>query len=70
MAMGESDRARIGCRWPWLGAIATGTVLLAFEIIELFMVPFHLLMHPLLIAVAFVLIVLPLTPPARRQLAV
>jgi hypothetical protein len=61
---------KIGFRWPWLGAIATGVVLLAFEIIELFMVPFHPVMHPLLIAVAVALIVLPLTPSARRQLAV
>jgi hypothetical protein len=46
----SSIEKAIGYRWPWLGAIATGFVLLAFEIIELFMVPFHPVMQPLLIA--------------------
>ena len=59
-----------GHRWPWIGSIATGTVLAVFEVIELFMVPFHPVMHPLLILVALVLVWLPLTPAVRQHLAV
>jgi hypothetical protein len=58
----------VGYRWPWIGAVATGTVLLAFEIVELFVVPFHPVMHPLLIAIALAIIALALTPSARAHL--
>jgi hypothetical protein len=57
---GSIERA-IGFRWPWIGAVATGTILLLFEIIELFMVPFHPVMHPLLIAGSVAIISLALT---------
>jgi hypothetical protein len=60
----------MGYRWPWLGAIATGSVLLAFEIIELFMVPFHPVMHPLLIAGSVTIIGLALTSSTRNHLRV
>ena len=60
----------VGYRWPWLGALATGTVLLVFEIIELFMVPFHPLMHPLLIAGSLAIIWLAVTPSTRGHLRV
>ena len=59
---------RIGHRWPWLAALATGGVLLVFEIIELFLVPFHPVMHPLLIVGSLALIALVLTPSARSYL--
>lgn len=58
----------IGFRWPWIGAIAAGTFLLLFEIIELFMVPFHPVMHPLLIAGSVAIISLALTSSARSHL--
>jgi hypothetical protein len=45
-------------------------VLLTFEIIELFTVPFHPVMHPLLIAVSLALVVIPFTSSARAALAV
>lgn len=61
---------RAGHRWPWIGSIATGSVLLIFEVIELFMVPFHPVMHPLLIVVGLALVALPLTPAVRRHLSV
>jgi hypothetical protein len=57
-------------RWPWLGALVTGTVLLIFEIIELFMVPFHPVMHPLLIAGSIAIIWLTVTPSTRVHLRV
>ena len=60
----------LGYRWPWLGSVLTGGVLLVFEIIELFMVPFHPVMHPLLIAVSLVLVVIPFTSRTRSALAV
>jgi hypothetical protein len=62
--------SRIGYRWPWVGAVATGVVLLIFEIIELFLVPFHPVMHPLLIAVSLLIIGLPFTRSARQRLEV
>src|SRR5687768_18245473 len=62
--------SRIGYRWPWLGAVSIGVVLLIFEIIELFLVPFHPVMHPLLIAWSLVIIWLPFTRSARQHLEV
>ena len=59
--------ARTGYRWPWLGAVSTGAVLLLFEIIELFLVPFHPVMHPLLIAASLAIISLPFTHSSRRH---
>ena len=56
----------VGFRWPWIGALSIGSVLLAFEIIELFLVPFHPVMHPLLIAGSLAIVILVLTPSARR----
>ena len=58
----------VGFRWPWIGAIATGTILLLFEIIELFMIPFHPVMHPLLIAGSVAIITLAMTSSARSHL--
>ena len=57
-----------GHRWPWLGAIAVGGVLLVFEIIELWLVPFHPVMHPLLVAASAAIIVLACTRSARAYL--
>jgi hypothetical protein len=62
--------SRIGYRWPWLGALSTGVVLLIFEVIELFLVPFHPVMHPLLILWSLTIIGLPLTRSARSYLSV
>jgi hypothetical protein len=58
----------IGHRWPWLAVLAIGGVLLTFEIIELFIVPFHPIMHPLLIAGSMAIIGLVLTPSASGYL--
>jgi hypothetical protein len=60
--------AFLGYRWPWIGAMAIGVVLLVFEIIELFLVPFHPVMHPLLIAGSIAILLLATTPSARRHL--
>jgi hypothetical protein len=57
-----------GHRWPWLGSLAIGGVLLAFEIIELWLVPFHPVMHPILIALSLALIAVPCTRSARAHL--
>jgi hypothetical protein len=61
--------SRIGYRWPWLGAVSIGGILLVFEVVELFMVPFHPVMHPLLVAGSLVIVILAVTPSARRYLA-
>lgn len=58
----------VGFRWPWIGAVSVGTVLLAFEIVELFFVPFHPVMHPLLIAGSLAIVILAATPSAREHL--
>lgn len=60
--------ARIGYRWPWLGALSIGLFLLVFEVVELFMVPFHPLMHPLLIAGSLAIIGLVWSPSTRAKL--
>lgn len=60
----------IGFRWPWLGAVSTGSILLVFEVIELFMVPFHPVMHPLLVAGSLAIVILPNLPSARAVLSV
>jgi hypothetical protein len=60
----------VGHSWPWLGALATGMVLLVFEIVELFIVPFHPVMHPLLIAGSLGIIWLTVTPSTRKHLRV
>lgn len=58
----------VGYRWPWLGLVATASVLLVFEVIELFVVPFHPIMHPLLIGISVILLSLGMTPSVRRPL--
>lgn len=58
----------LGARWPWLAALAIGVVLLVFEVLELVMIPFHPIMHPLLIGLALVIMGLASTPTARRYL--
>jgi hypothetical protein len=58
----------IGYRWPWVDAMSVGGVLLVFEIIELFVVPFHPVMHALLIAVSIAIVALAVTPSARDHL--
>lgn len=60
--------AAVGYRWPWLASVSIGSVLLVFELIELFVVPFHPLMHPLLIAGSIVILGLPMLPSARVYL--
>jgi len=62
-----SIETAVGYRWPWLGTVAVGGVLLAFEIAEVFLIPFHPVMHPLLIAGSAGLIALALTPSARAH---
>jgi MFS family permease len=62
--------SRVRYRWPWLGAVSIGVVLLLFEIIELFLVPFHPIMHPLLIAGSLAIGWLPFTSSARQHLEV
>jgi hypothetical protein len=59
----------VGLRWPWIGAMSIGIVLLIFEIIELFLVPFHPVMHPLLIAWSLAIVILDSTPTARGYLS-
>lgn len=66
----EEIESAMGHRWPWLGSLAIGLLLLSFEIIELFFVPFHPVMHPLLIGLSTAVIVAPLTRSARSHLAV
>lgn len=60
--------AAVGYRWPWIASISIGSILLVFELIELFMVPFHPIMHPLLIVGSAAIALLPLTPSARAEL--
>ena len=67
-AWASSIESAVGFRWPWIGAMSVGAILLAFELVELFMVPFHPVMHPLLIAGSLAIVILSLTPSAKRHL--
>lgn len=66
----ESIERTVGLRWPWIGLVATATVLLAFEVVELFVIPFHPIMHPLLIAISVTLLWLAMTPSVKGCLRV
>lgn len=66
----QGIESRIGYRWPWLGAVSIGVVLLIFEIIELFLVPFHPVMHPVLIAWSLAILLLPFTRSVRQHFEV
>jgi hypothetical protein len=57
-----------GFRWPWLTAIAIGTSLFVFEVVELFVVPFHPVMHPLLLVGSIAIVGLASSPAARTHL--
>jgi len=58
----------VGYRWPWIGALATGIVLFAFEVTELFLIPFHPVMHPLLVAHSGAIVGVALTASVRASL--
>jgi hypothetical protein len=60
----------IGHRWPWLASLAIGGILLLFELVELMMIPFHPIMHPLLISWSVAIVLLPLGSSARTYLGV
>lgn len=57
----------IGYRWPWIGAVSTGIVLFVFEVIEIFLIPFHPIMHPLLLAHSGAIVGLAFAEPIRRS---
>lgn len=58
----------IGYRWPWIGAVSIGTILLIFEMLEVYIVPFHPVMHPLLIAASVTVLLLAVAPSTRAHL--
>jgi hypothetical protein len=60
--------SRVGYRWPWIGAVSIGVTLLVFEMLEVYMVPFHPLMHPLLIAASVAVLLLASVPSTRAHL--
>lgn len=64
---GVVERA-VGFRWPWVASVAIGALLLAFELTELVFVPFHPVMHPLLIGVSLAVLALPFSRSARAFL--
>jgi hypothetical protein len=47
--------------------VAVGTALLVLEVIELFTVPFHPILHPLMIAVGLISFGLPFTASLRHR---
>jgi hypothetical protein len=67
-AWASSIENAVGYRWPWIGAMSVGAILLVFELVELFMVPFHPVMHPLLIAGSLAIVILSMTPSAKGHL--
>ena len=61
---------RVGYRWPWIGAVSIGATLLVFEMLEVYLVPFHPLMHPLLIAASVAVLLLAATLATRAHFSV
>lgn len=69
-AWAAAIETRIGHRWPWPGAMATAGVLLVFELLELYIVPFHPIMHPALIIASMVMLGLTLSTSTSEFLRV
>lgn len=59
-----------GFRWPWIATVLTATVVLAFEILGLYLIPFHPVMHPLLLAGSTGILALAAMPAARHHFRV
>lgn len=66
----EPIEQMLGYRWPWVAAVTTGAILLVSEILELFMVPFHPVMHPLLLIASAGIVAIASTPSAHRHLEI
>jgi hypothetical protein len=64
----SSLERRVGYRWPWIGSVAIGTTLLVFEVLEVYLIPFHPLMHPLLIAASVAVLLLASAQSTRAHL--
>ncbi|MDX1448586.1 MAG: hypothetical protein R3246_05930 [Acidimicrobiia bacterium] len=61
----EPIERRLGRRWPWIGTVATASVLLVFELFEVYLFPFHPILHPLLIAWTVAILVLAFSERTR-----
>jgi hypothetical protein len=71
VALGRSNgrfSTVMGSDWRRPAALAVGVVLLIFELIELALIPFQPIMHPLLIVLALAIIGLGSAPSARVYL--
>lgn len=60
--------SRIGFRWPWVASLAVGVVLLVFEVVEIYMIPFHPVLHPLLTVWSVGIILLTCAPATTNHL--
>jgi hypothetical protein len=58
----------VGYRWPWIGAVSIGSILLVFEMLEVYLFPFHPIMHPLLITISVLLLGLSFAPSTKAHL--
>ncbi|MGA9161878.1 MAG: hypothetical protein WB297_13575 [Actinomycetota bacterium] len=56
---------RTGLHWSWWGAVAIGSVLVAWIVYELFVIPDVIWLQPALAAVGFTIIVLAMLPSVR-----
>jgi hypothetical protein len=58
-----------GLHWSWLGAVASGAVLVIFEIVELFFIDFSPVLHPMMLGFGVGIIGLASTRSVRAYLA-
>lgn len=56
---------RTGLLWSWWGAVAIGSILIAWIVYELFVIPDVVWLQPALAAVGFAIIVLAMLPSVR-----
>lgn len=61
----EGIERHLGKRWPWVGSVSVAIVLLAFELVEVYLFPFHPILHPLLIAWTVAILVLAYSQPTQ-----
>lgn len=60
--------ARLGYRWPWVASLSIGVTLLVLEIVEVYLIPFHPVLHPLLIVWSVGIILLTCAPSTMNHL--
>jgi len=62
--LASTDR-RTGLHWSWWGAVAIGSILIAWIVYELFVIPDVIWLQPALAAMGFAIVALAMLPSVR-----